>query len=238
MVPQTEFETNNTSTMAPTDSSMSTTSQSGQQPTSSSMTVIPPRQSESTSATTLNGDTTGFQNTEASTTVTVAMPNKTDSEDVHTTTTIPSQSEIITTTIAGSTITDSEVSATSEKTASTTSPQSAVHTTTLPHQTEIPTITKSTSTTAATQADATGFIHETSTTKETEANSTPTDVHLVTAMEDATVKLPSSTADNELLLTTQSANSLRGNNNAAGTVVFHTSLLMISVVFALVLTVL
>jgi hypothetical protein len=63
-----------------------------------------------------------------------------------------------------------------------------------------------------------------------EATSTTTNDLVTAKTEDATEKLPSST-DNELL-TTQS-DAFRGNNNAAETIVLRTSLIMISVAFAL-----
>lgn len=84
--------------------------------------------------------------------------------------------------------------------------------------------------TAATGATTTSFI-EASTAKgtvipQTEATSTLSDIHLTTAKEE---KLSLST-DNGLSTT----DSLRGNNNAAGTILVCKSLFMISFAFALV----
>ena len=85
------------------------------------------------------------------------------------------------------------------------------------------------------QADTTSFI-ETSTKgtviSQTEATSAPTDIHLTTANEGATDKLPSFTGDELSPIT----NSLKGNSNAAGTILSLGSLgiLMISSAFTLV----
>jgi hypothetical protein len=114
--------------------------------------------------------------------------------------------------------------------------EQVAHTTTTLPQTETTTNTKSSSTTAATtQADTTGSVDTNTTQKGTEtplpeATTTTTDDLITVKTEDATEKLPSST-DNEVL-TTQS-DVFRGNNNAAETIVLRTSLLMISVAFAL-----
>ena len=89
---------------------------------------------------------------------------------------------------------------------------------------------KSNSTTTAAQAGTTSFVEMTTTVmSQTEATSTLTDIRLTMADEDATDKTPSSTK-NELLATTD---SLKGNNNAAGTILGSVGLLMIPSTFTL-----
>ena len=215
-----------------------------------------PPQTESTSAATDNSDTTSFQiepstmpetedihttdlprtetminTTITESTTTVAAEISTTSDYERIASTGSSQSEAPSTATAAM-----DTSTTGHQTKASTTialpvTKEVVHITTLP-QTEIPTSTKASSTTAtATQADTTDSI-ETSTAKgtvdttQTEAATTTTDLRLTTAKEDTTEKLPS-TAANELS-TTQS-DSLRGSNNAAGAMLFSTSLLMISV---------
>ena len=246
-----------TSTMAQTDSvsTLGTTSQSGQETTAvttntvtDSSTTLPPKESTTTSGGEFEISTTSER--ESSTTSQPSMATDT-------TITSSSTTEERITTIAA------EISTTSpERTTSTASPQSEaistttntmVDTSTTGQQTEasttMPVVPETEqvaqTTTALPQAESTTSIESSSTTAETTqadtttaqkvtenpTTSTPTDDLVTDKTEDATEKFPPST-DNESLIT--QSDTVRGNNNAAGTIVLRTALLLISVAFAFI----
>ena len=221
---KTESETINTSTMAETDLVGTTTSQT--------------EPLETTTDFPLELSTTTLEAEESTTTVAV---DASTTSDTTINSTIPRSTE------ASSTVTDTmAISTTGFQTEASTTvmlpgTEEAAHITTL-SQTEDTTNTNmqvsSTTTTATAQTDhTTASVIETSTNKDTvisptEATSTLTDLRITTAAnEDATEKLPSSTGSGGLLPTTD---SLKGDNNAGGTILGSVGILTICSAFILI----
>ena len=227
IVPQTtavtpDFITEETTTDTPrrvsttvatkTDSGVSTTSTAlPQTDTVSTMGAASQTEWESTTNLPLELSTTTLQAEESTTTVITEMSTSSERTTVSTI----SQSEATSTAIGTTATSTTGLQTEASTTIVLPETEEATHITTFP-QTEGTTNTKSNSTT--TPAQATTVISQTG------ATSTPTGIRLTTADEDATDKTPSSTK-NELLATTD---SLKGNNNAAGTILGSVGLLMIS----------